>query len=81
MPELPEVETVRGQISPVLTGARIQQALIFDPRLVRPFAPKLVAVELEGEVDPHVIGQRQREQAIGNDANGERLKGSTVPIK
>jgi formamidopyrimidine-DNA glycosylase len=49
VPELPEVETVRKQIAPVLTGARIEQAAIFDPRLVRPFAPDLVAAELEGE--------------------------------
>jgi formamidopyrimidine-DNA glycosylase len=49
VPELPEVETVRRQIAPVLVGARIRQASIFDPRLVRPFAPDLVAAELEGE--------------------------------
>ena len=49
MPELPEVETVRRHIAPILEGARIEQASIFDPRLVRPFAPELVAVELEGE--------------------------------
>ena len=49
MPELPEVETVRRQITPVLVGARIAQATIFDPRLVRPFAPDLVAAEIEGE--------------------------------
>lgn len=49
MPELPEVETVRRQIEPTLTGARIRQAVILDPRLVRPFAPDLVAGEIEGE--------------------------------
>ncbi|MEP6893694.1 MAG: DNA-formamidopyrimidine glycosylase family protein, partial [Gaiellaceae bacterium] len=30
MPELPEVETVRRQIGPVLVGALIQRAAIFD---------------------------------------------------
>ena len=49
MPELPEVETVRRQIAATLTGARIQHASILDPRLVRPFAPDLVAAEIEGE--------------------------------
>lgn len=49
MPELPEVETVRRQIAPILAGARVQQASISDPRLVRPFAPDLVAAEIEGE--------------------------------
>ncbi len=49
MPELPEVETVRRQLAPALTGARIRQAVILDPRLVRPFAPDLVAAEIEGE--------------------------------
>jgi formamidopyrimidine-DNA glycosylase len=49
VPELPEVETVRRQIAPILAGACIQQASILDPRLVRPFAPELVAAEIEGE--------------------------------
>ncbi len=49
MPELPEVETVRRGIAPVLEGATIEQAAILDPRLVRPFDPELVAAELVGE--------------------------------
>ncbi len=49
MPELPEVETVRAGLAPVLEGARIVRAAIADPRLVRPFAPEAVAAELEGE--------------------------------
>jgi len=49
MPELPEVETVRTDIAPVLEGARITSAAIDDPRLVRPFAPEIVAAELVGE--------------------------------
>ena len=49
MPELPEVETVRAGIAPVLEGARITRATISDPRLVRPFAPELVAAELVDE--------------------------------
>jgi len=49
MPELPEVETVRSDIAPVLEGGRITEAAITDPRLVRPFAPEIVAAELVGE--------------------------------
>ena len=33
MPELPEVETVRAQLEPVLTGRRFEQVEIHDPRL------------------------------------------------
>ena len=49
MPELPEVETVRTRLAPVLVGRRIEKAVILDPRLVRPFDPELVAAELVGE--------------------------------
>ena len=49
MPELPEVETVRAGIAPVLEGARIVDAVITDARLVRPHAPEIVASELVGE--------------------------------
>jgi formamidopyrimidine-DNA glycosylase len=49
VPELPEVETVRQGLEPVLVGRRIERATILDPRLVRPFDPSIVATELEGE--------------------------------
>ena len=49
MPELPEVESVRRQLEPVLTGRRIEHVEIADPRLVRPFEPAGVAAELEGQ--------------------------------
>jgi formamidopyrimidine-DNA glycosylase len=49
MPELPEVETVRAGLAPVLTGKRFERVEIFDSRLVRPFEPAAVAAELEGE--------------------------------
>ncbi len=49
MPELPEVETVRAGIAPVLEGATILDAEIHDARLVRPFEPEVVAGELVGE--------------------------------
>jgi formamidopyrimidine-DNA glycosylase len=49
MPELPEVETVRSTLAPVLTGRRLDRVDILDTRLVRPFEPLAVAAELEGE--------------------------------
>jgi formamidopyrimidine-DNA glycosylase len=49
VPELPEVETVRLGLEPVLVGRRFERVEIFDPRLTRPFDPRTVAAELEGE--------------------------------
>src|SRR3954451_18593062 len=49
MPELPEVETVRAALAPVMTGRRLDAVEIHDTRLVRPYEPRAVADELEGE--------------------------------
>jgi formamidopyrimidine-DNA glycosylase len=49
VPELPEVETVRLGLEPVLAGRRFERVEILDPRLTRPFDPLTVAAELEGE--------------------------------
>ena len=49
MPELPEVETVRAGLEPVLVGRVFERVAIDDARLVRPFEPREVAAELEGE--------------------------------
>ena len=49
MPELPEVETVRRRLEPVLTGRRFDHVEISDSRLVRPYEPDEVAAELQGE--------------------------------
>ena len=48
MPELPEVETVRRQLAPEVSGRRIDAAEILDERLVRPAAPAKIARGLEG---------------------------------
>jgi formamidopyrimidine-DNA glycosylase len=48
MPELPEVETIRRQLAPEVTGRRVSGAEIFDERLTRPAAPGPVARRLEG---------------------------------
>ena len=49
VPELPEVETVRRRLAPVLEGRRFEHVEIADPRLTRPLDPLEVARELDGE--------------------------------
>jgi formamidopyrimidine-DNA glycosylase len=49
VPELPEVETVRTALAPVLEGRRIAAAEILDERLTRPEPAAAVAAELEDE--------------------------------
>jgi formamidopyrimidine-DNA glycosylase len=49
VPELPEVESVRRRLAPVLEGRRLERVEIVDARLTRPIDPVLVARELEGE--------------------------------
>ena len=49
MPELPEVETVRTGLEPLLTGRRLDSVEIRDVRLTAPDDPHAIAAELEGE--------------------------------
>jgi len=49
VPELPEVESVRRRLAPVLEGRSLDHVEISDARLTRPDDPDLVARELEGE--------------------------------
>jgi formamidopyrimidine-DNA glycosylase len=49
VPELPEVETVRRRLEPVLVGRRLEHVDIDDSRLTRPEDPAEVAAELTGE--------------------------------
>src|SRR5712675_231633 len=49
MPELPEVESVRRQLAPLLEGRRFEHVEITDARLTRPHDPVDVARRLEGE--------------------------------
>lgn len=49
MPELPEVETIRRRLDPVLTGRRFERVLINDSRLTRPEDPTSVARALVGQ--------------------------------
>jgi formamidopyrimidine-DNA glycosylase len=49
MPELPEVETVRRRLAPLVEGRRFDEVEITDARLTRPHDPAEVARELAGE--------------------------------
>ena len=49
MPELPEVESVRLRLAPLLEQRTFEHVAISDTRLTRPFDPREVAGELEGE--------------------------------
>jgi formamidopyrimidine-DNA glycosylase len=48
MPELPEVETIRRQLAPLIEGRVIRRVEIHDPRWSRPLAPAELAAALEG---------------------------------
>jgi formamidopyrimidine-DNA glycosylase len=48
MPELPEVETVRRQLAPLVEGRRLQQVEILDARWSRPLEPHELADALRG---------------------------------
>jgi formamidopyrimidine-DNA glycosylase len=48
MPELPEVETIRGQLAPLVEGRRLTTIEILDPRWSRPLAPEELEAALLG---------------------------------
>jgi formamidopyrimidine-DNA glycosylase len=50
VPELPEVETVRRSLAPLVSGRRIVEVDVRDPRLVAPHEPAGVARALTGAV-------------------------------
>ncbi|HTR89953.1 MAG TPA: bifunctional DNA-formamidopyrimidine glycosylase/DNA-(apurinic or apyrimidinic site) lyase [Solirubrobacteraceae bacterium] len=48
MPELPEVETIRGQLAPLVEGRRLRRVEILDARWSRPLAPRELADAITG---------------------------------
>ena len=57
VPELPEVETIRARLEPLVVGRRLEDVEIRDARLTRPLPPDSVAAELRGE---HVVALERR---------------------
>src|SRR6202161_257049 len=47
MPELPEVETIRRQLAPLVEGRRLRSVEILDWRCSRPLAPSELADALQ----------------------------------
>lgn len=68
MPELPEVETVRARLEPLLAGRRLERVAILDPRLTRPEPPDAVSARLEGR---RVDGVRRRGKYLVIDLEGD----------
>ena len=66
MPELPEVETVRRGLAPVLEGTRIARAEVNRPDLRWPFPPRM-AERLAGQ---RVLRLRRRSKYILADLDG-----------
>ena len=66
MPELPEVETVRRGLEPVMTGHVIAEALVNRPDLRWPFPPRMA----ERLTDQRVLGLRRRSKYILADLSG-----------
>ena len=50
MPELPEVETIRRQLAPVLEGRRLERIRVLDPRWCEPAPPEAIADALDGRL-------------------------------
>src|ERR1035438_1669650 len=48
MPELPEVETVRRQLAPLVEGMTLARMEILDPRVSRPRSPEELTAALVG---------------------------------
>ncbi|MGA8365414.1 MAG: bifunctional DNA-formamidopyrimidine glycosylase/DNA-(apurinic or apyrimidinic site) lyase [Solirubrobacteraceae bacterium] len=48
MPELPEVETIRRQLAPLVEGRRLERVEILDSRWSRPLAPEELADAIVG---------------------------------
>jgi formamidopyrimidine-DNA glycosylase len=48
MPELPEVETIRRQLAPLVEGRKLERVEILDARWSRPLAPRELADALVG---------------------------------
>jgi formamidopyrimidine-DNA glycosylase len=68
MPELPEVETIRRQLAPLVEGRRMGSVEILDPRWSRPLAPAELADALTGR---RVLALRRRGKYLLWDLEGE----------
>ena len=70
MPELPEVEIVRRELSPVMTGVRIDQVELRRPDLRAPF-PRRFRARLEGRTVTRL--ERRAKYLLAELSSGETL--------
>jgi formamidopyrimidine-DNA glycosylase len=71
VPELPEVETIRAGLAPLLTGKRIEEVRIHDARLTRPEPPEEVEARLTGQHVENVL--RRGKYLIVELSSGDHL--------
>ena len=70
MPELPEVETIRRQLEPVVAGRTIESVRVLDERWTRPEAPRALEAEVRGR---RIEGVRRRGKYLIVDLEGKAL--------
>ncbi|HLW93803.1 MAG TPA: DNA-formamidopyrimidine glycosylase family protein, partial [Solirubrobacteraceae bacterium] len=68
MPELPEVETIRRQLEPAVTGARLDAVEVLDPRWSEPVPADALADMVSGR---RVLALRRRGKYLDWALEGE----------
>jgi formamidopyrimidine-DNA glycosylase len=68
VPELPEVETIRGQLAPIVEGRTLRRVEVLDPRWSRPLAPAELEAALQGR---RVRALRRRGKYLLWELSGE----------
>ena len=69
MPELPEVETIRRQLEPVVVGRTIDAVRVLDERWTRPEPPRALEAEVKGR---RIEDVRRRGKYLIVDLEGDR---------
>jgi formamidopyrimidine-DNA glycosylase len=69
VPELPEVETIRRQLEPVVVGRTIDGARVLDERWTRPEPPRALEAEVKGR---RIEAVRRRGKYLIVDLEGDR---------
>jgi len=69
VPELPEVETIRRQLEPVVVGRTIDAARVLDERWTRPARPRALEAEVKGR---RIEDVRRRGKYLIVDLEGDR---------
>jgi formamidopyrimidine-DNA glycosylase len=69
VPELPEVETIRRQLEPAVTGRTIDAARVLDERWTRPDPPRALEAEVKGR---RIESVRRRGKYLIFDLEGDR---------